>query len=551
MVTSKKNTTPIPKIITDNPFRIIGVYANSSQKEIVANQSKATAFLKVGKQVEYPLDLTKFLPAPNRTVDSFSNANSQLTIAKERLKYAQFWFLKSTPLDEIAFNHLIAGDAAKAVEIWDKKNCASSLQNKIVCHFINKDFEAAINEAEDLYEQFSGEFLKAADNTGTLQMTADELRQSFIDTLCAECDPQRIYNAAFSDEWKSALSDKIIKPIIDRINAAIKEARDVDGDDSDANLQAARKLWKATQDDFAQLKKILPANDMQLESIADKLGLQILQCGINYYNNSDDDDAAETAWKIQEPASKIVIGEMAKDRCEDNLKVLKKIIDELPPKEIRKEHNAVMAEIEKILKKSPSISAAETLLKNCKPYLQTIKGKLGATHTHYLKVSTIVVSVAMRILVGEVNEAQETAHDDLQCCGYYERNLIIEKLKTVVRDAWDVTLQMDEFDIEANFKSHYNTNRSALKSMCEDLRIPTTKPVSIPIRTTQTTSSGTTTKKAAVYTTSSSSSSSSSTTSSRTSSTSSPAKSDDDSNLGCIIVAIIILITIIIGLASK
>ena len=49
----------VPEIILNNPFRVLGVYANSSYREIVASISKATKFLEVGKQVDYPLDLPR------------------------------------------------------------------------------------------------------------------------------------------------------------------------------------------------------------------------------------------------------------------------------------------------------------------------------------------------------------------------------------------------------------------------------------------------------------------------------------------------------------
>lgn len=374
----------IPKIVLDNPFRILGVFANSSKKEIVANQGKANAFLKVGRAVEYPLDLKALMPHVNRTVDTFSQATAHLTIAKEQLKYAQFWFLKMTPLDDVAFNHLYAGNWQQAIEIWDKKNCVSSLQNKVVTNFITNNFDQAVNTAEDLYDQFSDDFLKAADTTGTLNLDKDDLIHSFIDTLCAEYEPKRIYDIVFSDDWKDYLGSKTVKPLIDRINAAIKVAKDVDSDDANANLSAGIKLQNSTKKDFAELKKLLPSGDMQLESVADKLGLQILQCAINYYNNSDHDVAAENAMTLQKEASKIVMGEMAKDRCKDTLKVLEKIIAELPPKEVRKEHKAVMAEIEKIIKKSPSISTADSLLNNCKPHIQAIKTNLAAPTTTIL-----------------------------------------------------------------------------------------------------------------------------------------------------------------------
>ncbi|MBO7438151.1 MAG: hypothetical protein J6U21_00560 [Bacteroidales bacterium] len=539
----------IPKIILDNPFRMLGVFANSSQKEIVANQGKANAFLKVCRAVEYPLDLKTLMPQVNRTVDSFSQASANLTIAKGRLKYAQFWFLKMTPLDDVAFNHLYAGNLQQAIEIWDKKNCVSSLQNKVITNFIALNFDQAINTAEDLYLDFSDEFLKVADSTGTLALTKDDLIQSFIDTLCDEYEPKKIYDVVFSDDWKEYLGGKTVKPLIARINAAIKEVDDVDEKDADANLQAGRKLWKDTNDDFTQLKKMLPPDDMQLESIADKLGLQILQCGINYYNNSDDDDAAETAMKIQTTASKMVMGEMAKERCEDNLNVLKKIIVDLPPKNVRKEHKAIMAEIEKFITKSPSIATATKLLNNTKPYLQTIKTTIVSYNVDYLKISTLVVSIAMRVIVGEVNDAQEDAHDKLQMCfDNFTRMMIIGKLKPTIKAAWDATLLMDDFDIESDFKSHYNQNRNALKSMCSNLGISTSRPQ---VQSSTTTSTKTTIPRtrtaAAVSTpkpTTSSSTSSSSSSSSQNNSTK-PVEDDDKIDWG-----IVLFIHIVYGFMS-
>ena len=325
-------------------------------------------------------------------------------------------------------------------------------------------------------------------------------------------------------------------------------AKDVDSDDAKANLNAGIKLQNSTKKDFAELKKLLPSGDMQLESVADKLGLQILQCAINYYNNSDDEDAAESAMKLQKAASEIVMGEMAKDRCKENLKVLEKIIADLPPKVIRKEHDAVMAEIEKIIKKSPSISNANSLLNNCKPHIKVIKTKLGSTNEHYLKLSTIVVSVAMRMVVGDVNEAQETAHNKIEQSRYddFRRILTIAGLKSVIQKAWEATLLMDEFDIESDFKSHYNENRNALKSMCENLDIPTSKPI---VRTPSSTSR---TAAAASNPKPTPSSTNSGSTSSRGSSSSSSGSSNSDDNVGCVIAIIIaIIIMIIIGLASK
>ena len=61
------------KVIQDNPYRLLGVYANSPAKERVANMRRLTAFMKVGKQVSFPLDLP-MLGGATRTDETIAEA---------------------------------------------------------------------------------------------------------------------------------------------------------------------------------------------------------------------------------------------------------------------------------------------------------------------------------------------------------------------------------------------------------------------------------------------------------------------------------------------
>ena len=81
----------IPKIIDLNPFRIFGVYANSHKKDIVANKGRITAFLKVKRPIDFPLDLNGILSPIERTIDMLNEAEASLAIAKDQIKVAQFW----------------------------------------------------------------------------------------------------------------------------------------------------------------------------------------------------------------------------------------------------------------------------------------------------------------------------------------------------------------------------------------------------------------------------------------------------------------------------
>ena len=174
----------VPKIVLQNPYRILGVYANSPKRDIVSNKGKATAFLKVNNPVEYPLDLKGILPVPNRTLDLMNEAEAHLAIAKEQIKYAQFWFLqKMTPLDDIAFNHLLAGNMAGAKEIWSKQESLSSLQNKLVCYLIENKPWLAVKTAEKLYDKFGTDYICKIDANCTFQMSTTDLLHQFIDSL--------------------------------------------------------------------------------------------------------------------------------------------------------------------------------------------------------------------------------------------------------------------------------------------------------------------------------------------------------------------------------
>ena len=433
------------------------------------------AFLKVNRPVEYPLDLKGILPALNRTLDLMNEAEAHLAIAKEQIKYAQFWFLqKMTPLDDIAFNHLLAGNMAGAKEIWSKQESLSSLQNKLVCYLIENRPWLAVKTAEKLYDKFGADYIRKIDANCTLQMTATDLLHQFIDSLGEEIGMQKLLGYELGTETKAYISSQTVGPLINKISAEVEKTKKVDHKDPKARIEAARKLVTNTKEPFSQLKSILPAADSQYQMIADKLGLEILQCGIDYFNNTDDDDAPHTAMKMQKYAQSIVVGTLAKQRCEENVKILQKIIDELPPKEVREEDRAIKAVLNKHIHTADKITIAITMLNSTKLHLQRMKNQLGISDRYYLQLSTQVVALALHKVVAEVNDAQEDPQITYELrMGLGLNSYSIENLRTVLQQAWNATKIMDDFDMQPAFKSHYNQNREALQSICENMSIPT------------------------------------------------------------------------------
>ena len=506
-------------IINNNPYRQLGVYSTSPQKEVVANQGKMKAFLKVGRPVTFPLDLNGLLPDVLRTEQSVADAISKLTLPTEQLRYAQFWFSKCTQLDEIACGKLANGDIDGAVEIWKKKATASSLQNLLVCALIRNQLGNAISYAQTLYSSYSNEFVKMVLGENALA-TSDNLAHDFLNVICEEFNPNQFLGYITNSEWKEYVGSKSTKPIIDKLASAIDACKSSRGKGPTARLNAGTKLMNNTKADLAQLKQFVPTSDLQYQMIADKLGLEILQCGIDYYNDSDAPEAARKAMVLQKYAQSVVVGKMAKDRCKENVDILTRIIAELPPSEVFAEDRAIKEELRKFTRLPDKISYSMNLLNNTKPHLQAIKSKLGSSNGYYLKISTQVVGNALHNVIEEVNALQNDP--TFQVNMILDKSAALSSLRSVLRSAWQATKLMDTFDMESDFKnSRYDENRRTLSNMCSQVGVST-------------------------YTSSYSSSSSSSyRPASRPAaaySSTSSSNSSDDTNWGCIIGIIIAII---------
>lgn len=376
---------------------------------------------------------------------------------------------------------------AKAFEIWGKHTDASSLQNRIVCCLIKNDYKTACTFAEYLYHRYSKQFVECIAGVGS--NVPKDLDLHFLDILCNEIGSKTTLNSVSDSNWKKHIASTSISPIIARLQSAIDTAKATRGKGSTARYDAGIKLMNSTKGDLALLKTFLSTNDLQYQMIADKLGQEILQCGIDYFNASDEQDAAHKAMILQNYALSIVVGQMAKDRCKENVNILKKIIASLPPKEVFAEDRAIRSELQSFRKKPSQISNAVTLLSNTKHYLVSIRQKLGVSNTYYLKLSTLVVSNALGDVIEEVNAVQNDSDIAFRLqIGIGLEDSQINRIKSTLRAAWNATKMMDGFDMESSFKSNrYNQNRSTLQSMCNGLGISTYTPS--PRRYTPTTSS--------------------------------------------------------------
>jgi hypothetical protein len=288
----------VPEIILDNPFRVLGVYANSSYREIVACISKATKFLEVGRRVDYPLDLPMvkdFYVKSKLThsLEDLDNALALLSNSEERLKYAQFWFLRMTSLDDEAFDVLFSGSFDYALTVWDREDNLSSLQNRVIIYLWKCDFKSALQNAAKLYNKYFDEFLKAVDSKGTLVKSANDLIQSFIDTLLVYITPSKLLKYIPSPVWLDCIIPTISDDTLAKINSAIKDTQDLLDILNSEGVKSLPTTLKSgigdkliidTKDDYHLLLKVVPSDDPRLQLVSDRLANMLYECSIDEYN---------------------------------------------------------------------------------------------------------------------------------------------------------------------------------------------------------------------------------------------------------------------------
>ena len=443
-------------LISENPFRVLGVYADSSAKDRAANSSKLKAFLKVGKSLSFPADFAAILPAPTRTPESVAAAEAALALPADRLRRAQFWFLNAKPADAIAFNRLGRGDIAGATEVWAKIGHTSAVQNRLVCELIQGNLRSALAVAELIYgndvrlHQFAE--IIVPDAAGT---DFEKLRNDFYETLCDAAGAENVLAAMPNSALRGRIRGQAAKPILDEIYALVAATKNERkcGVFSEAALAAGTRLMNSARPLLQKLRATAEESSSDFRLTADKVGLEVLQCAIEFFNKSDDDEAARRAMPLIKFAQATVTGTMARERCDENARIMQENLDALPPPGVAAQQRAVDAELKKYNDASQSerLLMARGLLERTKPHLQAMRAKLGASNPFYLQLSTEIVMAAAFPAYAIIKVAAETGKRPAANAVY------------ILLYVWSYVDLMDSFDLEDDFKDDYRMMREMLE----------------------------------------------------------------------------------------
>lgn len=330
------------ELINNNPYRIAGILSNVTARELQKQKAKIKAYAKVGKEIKSDYDF-QILESINRTEDSIDKAFSTIEQNQDKVNFALFWFLNENPFDSTAIEYLKNGDAEKAVEIWEKITNNKEVNVKNFSSFnnlgtykilssntfdIKLGIEAKIKLIESEY--FENFVHSVADETFTIY--PQKQSEKLIDGLLRQFKNQyssletlQLFSGCNGTTQKY-LSKKFTEEPLHKIENQIESCKKSRKANKANAYEFGLKLYTNTKDDLTLLKSLLGTSDLTYKTVADQLANEILQCGIDYFNESLQIDSREnyleSSQKLTKLADLIAVGKLTKDRAKDSLATL-------------------------------------------------------------------------------------------------------------------------------------------------------------------------------------------------------------------------------------
>jgi len=333
------------ELIQNNPYRIAGILSNFTERELQKQKAKTRAYSKVGKETKSEYDF-QILDNITRTEESINKAFSHIQQNQDKVNFALFWFLNANPFDNAAIAYLKKGNEDKAVEIWEKVTLNKEVNSKNFSAFnnlgtykllsqdhIKQGIEAKIKLIEsDYFENFVHSVADKTftiDNEKQIEILVDELLMQFKNQYSSSETLQLFSNCNGSTQ--KYLSKKFTEEPIHEIESKIEINKKKRKGNRSGAYEFGSRLFTNTKENLSLLKSILGTNDLKYKAVADQLANEILQCGIDYFNESKKNNSIvnylESAKKLIKLADSIKVGKLTEQRIQDSLTSIEELKD--------------------------------------------------------------------------------------------------------------------------------------------------------------------------------------------------------------------------------
>jgi hypothetical protein len=161
--------------------------------------------------------------------------------------------------------------------------------------------------------------------------TIDNQNQSYklIDELISQFKNKYSYSEILQlfggcdSSTQKYLSKKFTEEPLHKIESQIESCKKNRKANKGKAYEFGLNLFTKTKEDLTLLKSLLGTSDLKYKAVADPLANEIMQCGIDYFNVSQENNLKEnyleSSQKLTKLADSIAVGKLTKDRAKDNL----------------------------------------------------------------------------------------------------------------------------------------------------------------------------------------------------------------------------------------
>ena len=335
------------KSILNNPYRIAGILANSSEKDILKQKSKIKRFSEVGKEItsEYDFSILNSIQRTNSIIDK---AFSDIEQNQNKVVHSLFWFTNLNTVDNTAIQHLINGNKEKAIEIWDKLTDEKEVTSKNFSAFNNigtlyllenskEEIKQGITAKIKLIvsENFKDFVHTVADETFSIdknrqiEILIDELLSQFKNKYSTAETIELFSNC--NGTTQKYLSKKFTEEPIHKIETQIEQCAKKRAKNKSNAYQFGTDLYSNTKSELTLLKSIVGNTNLQYKMLADNVAKELQQCSIDYFNESQElersNDYLEEAMKLAKLAESVAVNDTTKSKAKENISTLEGMKD--------------------------------------------------------------------------------------------------------------------------------------------------------------------------------------------------------------------------------
>lgn len=480
-------------IIQRNPYRIVGLLVGATAAEQRRQLTRLQRFLEADQEPEDDFSFPT-LGQIHRTLESVNEAASKLNLDSDKMNAALFWFYKGNPItDEPAFDAIKEADLDQVFNIWTKLTSNGEVSQRNASAYSNlgtlylSGILEGTNTNEVLLEQgislklkfLESDFIKdfkALATDETFKTTKKELQLLFLNQVQSEVEKSGIVTSnkfldILTKQEFSAKEDFLkgfVQKPIEQIEKKVEEAKTKRKANKANAVNIGKALFEQTSENLKQLKSILGTSNLKFSSISDKVSDEILQCGIDYFSHYRDSstDPGSASMDLFRKAKTLAVGNIAKQRCQENTENLQEWIDDKPERE---KQARILVDLERLKNlideyenRNETVSNAKQLLASARPYLSNVKSTLGSTDELYLGLSSRIASDAQGMCVSEINKLQERFSNTYDNATKLAAILL---LKQRVDEAWEVTTTIGGMDLRQDFRTRYSQNRNSLSNL--------------------------------------------------------------------------------------